>query len=157
MAVFFSAEGGEHTSNGNPVLLSYDVTHSNFGNKWDGISTFEAPFPGYYFFTVTAMREKHGGDFTDDDVSVYLVRSGVNIGRAWCGINVGERVPGTFQVIIPVKQGMRVSTFVGSDGGRARKLAVFQFTGQLLIADPSVSDMRLDEAEDDSVWMEKVK
>jgi len=129
--VVFSVAGRNHDSDGNPDLMTYEPPHVNEGGGWNGASTFNAPEPGIYFFSISFVRDANTGG-TEDDVFVFLRKQGADVGFAWCGAGSGTRSTGTYSVAIRLAKNDRIETFAGSDAGRRRVFPVYQFSGFLV-------------------------
>jgi uncharacterized protein (DUF736 family) len=130
--VVFSAEGRDHSSDGNPDLIIYQTTHENVGGGWNNSSTFNAPFPGVYFFAISCVRNAVNTGGTEDDIRIALLKNGAEVGFAWCGAESGKRNAGAYNVAIRLARNDRIETFAQSDGGRQRVFGAYQFSGFLV-------------------------
>lgn len=131
--VAFSVVGSGHVSSGGLTLLGYQGTYERLGGGWTpGGSTFIAPCRGLYSFTVSFVKDAYAYGGTRNDVYVYVTHNGSEKGYAWSGDGDGERSTGTYSVAFFLQAGDYVQTFVGSDEGRTRHLARYNFTGHLV-------------------------
>lgn len=130
--VIFSAKGENHDSDGNPDLMTYMPGGLNVGGGWNDSSTFKAPEKGFYFFSITCVRNAINTGGTEDDVRILLRRNGTDVGFAWCGQGSGARSTGAYSVAVKLNQNDRIETFADSDGGRRRVFGIYQFSGFLI-------------------------
>jgi hypothetical protein len=123
---------------GADTILNYPTVITNVGGApapWTANSVFLAPCAGYYFFTVSFVKDSYyacsGSVGTQDDVAVYLTRNGQLIGPngAWSGEGTGRRGTGAIGVAVRLNQNDAVQSWVRSDGGFHRCLAAYNFTG----------------------------
>ena len=98
--MIFSAEGANHTSEGDPKLMVYGQHYVNVGLRWNEQDTFRTILPGVYFFAISCVREASGGA-TADDVRIVLRKNGQPVGSAWCGAGSGTRSTGAYSVALP--------------------------------------------------------
>ncbi len=136
-----SVVGYEDINGGQDVLLHYnhikDLTWTNEGGAWDGISNFVAPCPGLYYFAMTFVKDPTYNNGTTDDVSVWITKNGKYIVYAWAGENdcthsvktQTDRGTGATHVILRLKIGDIIQTHVGSDSGRPWYIRNFNFSG----------------------------
>ncbi|MBK8516216.1 MAG: hypothetical protein IPL55_07970 [Saprospiraceae bacterium] len=134
-----SVYGTTHISSGVPVWLEYPYTRTNEGSPgglmggfgWDGSTQFAAPCDGLYHFSISFVKDSYYFQGTTDDVNVYFVKlpatgaSGVRYGNAWSGEGDGRRGTGTDNIILRLKEGDNITTWVYSDGGPKRHLAYY--------------------------------
>lgn len=130
--VAFSAEGKGHDSAGPPALMAYQTTHANAGGGWDGESEFIAPEGGFYFFTISCVRDASTGA-SNNDVRIYLRKNGADVGFAWCGSGSGTRSTGAYNVVLSLAQNDRVETFSQADADQRRLFYIYQFSGFLVL------------------------
>lgn len=143
--IALSVQGVENYNGGQDVLLHYPAPVTNVGGCWTNNSTFVAPQDGYYYFAVDFVKDPyyHGG--TSDDVYMRLAKGTAPgniqyVGFAWAGENDCnkavkddiDRGTGAYHVILNLKQGEFVQTYVGSDGGRPWHIFNFNFSGHRL-------------------------
>lgn len=137
-----SVFGAWHGSSGADSLVPYPNVITNEGNAWLPSSAwlpalFLAPCKGLYFFTISFVRDANygppqcaGGPGTEDDIVVYLTKNlGLPIGGAWAGEGDGKRATGTYSVVLRLNVNDLILSYVRSDGGPARCLASYNFTG----------------------------
>lgn len=128
-----SVRGANHFSSGSDVLLNYPGPITTEGGAWPASSVFIAPCLGLYYFAVDFVKDTayNGGSF--DDVSIYIAKNGVYIGYAWAGemepSNPYDRSTGAYHVILRMKAGEYIETFVHSDGGVKRNIFNYNFSG----------------------------
>jgi hypothetical protein len=134
--VGFSAFEPTETSNSDRNPVHFPVTQTPH-SAWNG-STFTAPAPGLYLFTLGFVRDSYlAPTGTWDDVYLYLMRSNADVGYAWAGESdstdpAAKRMTGAYSVVLDLLQNELVRVECGSDGGQSRQLLNVYFSGALL-------------------------
>jgi hypothetical protein len=113
-----SVMGYKHVSEGPDRVLEYPVTITNEGGAWFKNSIFIAPCNGLYFFTIDIVRDSYYFPGTSkDDIWVYLTKNGAVVpAKAWAGAADDIRQPGSCGVILRLKAGDAIQTWVRSEG-----------------------------------------
>ena len=126
-----SVYGSNHVTSGQDVVLTYPNVVTNEGGAWYGNSTFIAPCKGLYFFSINFVKDSYYNNGTQDDVFIYLTKNGSSAGLgvgAWSGEGAGRRGTGAFSIILRLKPGDWIQTWVRSDGGYKRHVMSYNFT-----------------------------
>jgi len=128
-----SVSGRDHDTAGMDVLLTYQETKTNEGGAWlPGNTTFAVLCDGLYSFSITFVKDFVPGE--DVDVSIRLEKgSGGSvlrdtIGKALAGEGGGKRATGAYNVILRLKRGDYLQTWVSSGNRRPRYLLDYNFT-----------------------------
>ncbi len=139
--VGFSAWDEENGTSGNDTELAYNHVAANRGGAWPttaSATTFTAPCKGLYVFSFSFERDATGlcgaTTGTTDDVTMYLRKNGTGIGsmEAWAGESDAVRASAAASAVLFLVAGDQITSWVRSDGGKFRCLALYDFSGYLV-------------------------
>jgi len=142
--VAISARGNAFGTSGADHVLTYPTNDTNEGGAWIGNTILEisGACSGLYHLEVQFEKDSFytncngspGPLGTQDDVSIYfrnLSLPGFPVlgsqAGAWSGEGDGRRGTGAYGLVVRLHAGDTVSTWVHSDGGYFRCLAVYTF------------------------------
>jgi C1q domain len=140
--VGFSAWDEKNGTSGNDTELAYNNVAASRGGAWNGrqsnATTFTAPCKGLYVFSFSFEKDATGRcgatTGTTDDVTMYIRKNGTPVSgmEAWAGQSSAIRASAATSTVLSLAVGDEVTSWVHSDGGKFRCLALYNFSGYLV-------------------------